>query len=204
MPDYFSNRPNTPTSTGDTLRCLMNPSGNRERVTGPQMNGFITWVRKVTQNAENVLLAVEGTLPLFFIPVPAFQSPNMRCHGAVRRWRNELTVIARSTPKCFPVGMRAVPTSSRSRPLARPRLPIPAGSPLPSAAWLPGSWSSTGGCRRTRSPRSYTTRRSPNSGWCAARSRGRGGPGTDPGRARSSATSADSPSACARSASSCA
>jgi len=31
------------------------------RVTGPQMSGFITWVRKVTGNAENVLLAVEGT-----------------------------------------------------------------------------------------------------------------------------------------------
>lgn len=31
------------------------------RVTGPQMSGFITWVRRVTGNAENVLLAIEGT-----------------------------------------------------------------------------------------------------------------------------------------------
>jgi transposase len=31
------------------------------RVTGSQMNGFITWIRKVTDNAEAVLLAVEGT-----------------------------------------------------------------------------------------------------------------------------------------------
>jgi transposase len=31
------------------------------RVTGPQMNSFISWVRKVTDNAENVLLAIEGT-----------------------------------------------------------------------------------------------------------------------------------------------
>lgn len=31
------------------------------RVTSPQMNGFITWVRKVTGSPENVLLAVEGT-----------------------------------------------------------------------------------------------------------------------------------------------
>lgn len=31
------------------------------RVTGSQMNGFLSWVRKVTDNAEAVLLAVEGT-----------------------------------------------------------------------------------------------------------------------------------------------
>lgn len=31
------------------------------RVTGPQMSGFLTWVRKVTGNAEHVLLAIEGT-----------------------------------------------------------------------------------------------------------------------------------------------
>lgn len=31
------------------------------RVTGPQMSGFITWVRKVTRGAEHVLLAIEGT-----------------------------------------------------------------------------------------------------------------------------------------------
>lgn len=31
------------------------------RVTGPQMSGFLTWVRKVTNNAESVLLAIEGT-----------------------------------------------------------------------------------------------------------------------------------------------
>jgi transposase len=31
------------------------------RVTGPQMNGFINWLRRVTNNAENMLLAVEGT-----------------------------------------------------------------------------------------------------------------------------------------------
>jgi len=31
------------------------------RVTSPQMNGFIAWIRKVTDNTENVLLAVEGT-----------------------------------------------------------------------------------------------------------------------------------------------
>jgi transposase len=31
------------------------------RVTNSQMNGFITWVRKATDNTESVLLAVEGT-----------------------------------------------------------------------------------------------------------------------------------------------
>jgi len=31
------------------------------RVTGPQMNSFLTWIRKVTDNAEAVLLAIEGT-----------------------------------------------------------------------------------------------------------------------------------------------
>jgi transposase len=31
------------------------------RVTASQMNGFIAWIRKVTGNAENVLLAIEGT-----------------------------------------------------------------------------------------------------------------------------------------------
>lgn len=31
------------------------------RFTGPQMNGFISWIRKVTGNAGNVLLAIEGT-----------------------------------------------------------------------------------------------------------------------------------------------
>lgn len=31
------------------------------RVTTPQMNGFMTWIRKTTDNAENVLLAIEGT-----------------------------------------------------------------------------------------------------------------------------------------------
>lgn len=35
---------------------------NRDiRVTGTQMNGFISWVRKATSNAEHVLLAIEGT-----------------------------------------------------------------------------------------------------------------------------------------------
>lgn len=31
------------------------------RVTGPQMNGFITWIRKVTNGIPDVLLAIEGT-----------------------------------------------------------------------------------------------------------------------------------------------
>ncbi len=31
------------------------------RVTSSQMNGFITWIRKVTHNADNILLAIEGT-----------------------------------------------------------------------------------------------------------------------------------------------
>lgn len=31
------------------------------RVTGPQMNGFISWIRKATGNVPNVLLAIEGT-----------------------------------------------------------------------------------------------------------------------------------------------
>jgi transposase len=31
------------------------------RVTSSQMDGFITWIRKVTGNTENVLLAIEGT-----------------------------------------------------------------------------------------------------------------------------------------------
>lgn len=31
------------------------------RVTGPQMSGFISWVRRVTKNADHVLLAIEGT-----------------------------------------------------------------------------------------------------------------------------------------------
>ena len=31
------------------------------RVTGPQMNGFVSWVHRVTGNAEHILLAIEGT-----------------------------------------------------------------------------------------------------------------------------------------------
>ena len=38
------------------------PVAHREfRVTGPQMSGFISWVRKVTGGDEAVLLAIEGT-----------------------------------------------------------------------------------------------------------------------------------------------